>query len=259
MVGKRKDDKVEVMKGVEAENKILEYLAEQNRPYNATDLAANLRVIKKPEVTRCLTSLHESQKIEMKLFGKQQIFCCKQSGSTSTSDEELQKMKTDLLNAKEELKALNDKKTALELQLTRLKSGPTTAQIPSVKEALEIQADGLREQLRVLKEANANEELKRQAEPKSKEEIEKLDADLEKCKAMWLTRKKIGLQVINTLTENIPDEEVRACFTSQLGIEFDGPALTQIGFDMISASKNLPGNRSRQLSSRKRTLSGTVR
>ena len=59
----------------------MQYLTKQNRPYNATDLQANLKAkfnISKPAVVKALASLAEKGDIVEKAYGKQLIYACKQ-------------------------------------------------------------------------------------------------------------------------------------------------------------------------------------
>ncbi|KAH9810264.1 Tat binding protein 1-interacting protein-domain-containing protein [Melampsora americana] len=140
--GKIKEKKEEYLKGIEAEEKILHYLIQQNRPYNATD-ATNLKIIKKVEVTRCLNHLFENQKILMKSFGKQQIYCCLQSKEIPDSPEELKKIQTDLSKGKEELNSLKDQNRLLEFELNQLKNQPTSTQILIIQKSLTQQVRSL--------------------------------------------------------------------------------------------------------------------
>ncbi|KAI9623089.1 hypothetical protein KEM48_009708 [Puccinia striiformis f. sp. tritici PST-130] len=108
MAGKVKNEKIDYIKGAEAETKILDYLIQQNRPHNVADISANLRVIKKADTLKCLTYLHESQKIDMKLFGKQAVYCCKQSSQDSVSPEVLKEMQTEQDELKNTTKQLKE-------------------------------------------------------------------------------------------------------------------------------------------------------
>lgn len=58
-----------------------QYLVKQNRPYNATDLQANLKAkhnISKPSVVKILASLAAKGDIVEKVYGKQLIYAPKQ-------------------------------------------------------------------------------------------------------------------------------------------------------------------------------------
>lgn len=226
--GKIKEKKEEVLKGIEAEEKILEYLIQQNRPYNATDLAANLRVIKKVEVIRSLNHLFENQKILMKSFGKQQIYCCLQSEEITESPEELQINQIELSKGKEELKLLKDENILLESQLNRLRNEPTSTQLSIVKETLIHQVKELEEKVINLKTHSSTKETPDKLKLQSKEETIELNSKLEKFKSIYQSRKKIAKEVIKTVTENIEDEEIRNSFEVQVGIEMDDPELIEL-------------------------------
>ncbi|PRQ77990.1 Tat binding protein 1(TBP-1)-interacting protein (TBPIP)-domain containing protein [Rhodotorula toruloides] len=69
-------EKVVSAKGDEAEELVLSYLIEQNRPYGATDISANLKNrVSKPQTQKALASLFEKGEIGAKTFGKTTVYC----------------------------------------------------------------------------------------------------------------------------------------------------------------------------------------
>ncbi|BGP23387.1 tat binding protein 1-interacting protein [Rhodotorula toruloides] len=69
-------EKVASAKGDEAEELVLNYLVEQNRPYGATDISANLKNrVSKLQAQKALASLFEKGEIGAKTFGKTTIYC----------------------------------------------------------------------------------------------------------------------------------------------------------------------------------------
>lgn len=87
-----------------------QYLNKQNRPYNATDLQANLKAkfnISKPAVVKALASLAQKGEIVEKTYGKQVIYAAKQP-EEATSGEDMEKLRADLAEKKIKLKELND-------------------------------------------------------------------------------------------------------------------------------------------------------
>uniref|UniRef100_A0A0K3C8D6 BY PROTMAP: gi/472588405/gb/EMS25877.1/ Tat binding protein 1-interacting protein [Rhodosporidium toruloides NP11] gi/647396196/emb/CDR38220.1/ RHTO0S03e06128g1_1 [Rhodosporidium toruloides] n=1 Tax=Rhodotorula toruloides TaxID=5286 RepID=A0A0K3C8D6_RHOTO len=55
---------------------VLSYLIEQNRPYGATDISANLKNrVSKPQTQKALASLFEKGEIGAKTFGKTTVYC----------------------------------------------------------------------------------------------------------------------------------------------------------------------------------------
>ena len=87
-----------------------QYLIKQNRPYNATDLQANLKSkfnISKPAVVKALAALASRGDLVEKTYGKQIIYAPKQA-EESTSGEDMEKIRADLTEKKAKLKALNE-------------------------------------------------------------------------------------------------------------------------------------------------------
>lgn len=87
-----------------------QYLNKQNRPYNATDLQANLKAkfnISKPAVVKALASLAQKGEIVEKTYGKQVIYAAKQPEEDASS-EDMEKLRADLTEKKLKLKELND-------------------------------------------------------------------------------------------------------------------------------------------------------
>ncbi|GAA5884773.1 hypothetical protein JCM6882_005387 [Rhodosporidiobolus microsporus] len=107
-------DKVVSLKGDQAEELVLNYLKEQNRPYGATDISANLKGrVSKPQAQKALAALLEKGEIMGKTFGKTTIYCALQDGDADLSPEELaaldeqnQTLTSEEQKLKEELKVL---------------------------------------------------------------------------------------------------------------------------------------------------------
>jgi 26S proteasome regulatory subunit (ATPase 3-interacting protein) len=96
-------------------NTLLQYLTKQNRPYNATDLQANLKTkhnLSKPAIVKALASLAQKGDLVEKPYGKQIIYAPKQA-EESTSGEDMEKLRTDLAEKKTKLKELNDEQKEL--------------------------------------------------------------------------------------------------------------------------------------------------
>lgn len=88
----------------------VQYLIKQNRPYNATDLQANLKAkhnISKPAVVKALASLAQKGDIVEKMYGKQAIYAPKQPEET-VSGEDMERLRTELAEKKAKLKEIND-------------------------------------------------------------------------------------------------------------------------------------------------------
>ncbi|KAG7090969.1 hypothetical protein E1B28_010036 [Marasmius oreades] len=70
MSTKQKSD-VKVLKGQEAEDKVLEYVKMMNRPYGAVDVSANLKgAVPKTATQKILVVLAEKGELVQKTYGK---------------------------------------------------------------------------------------------------------------------------------------------------------------------------------------------
>ncbi|GAA5843119.1 hypothetical protein JCM11251_003936 [Rhodosporidiobolus azoricus] len=83
-------DKTVSLKGDQAEDLILSYLKEQNRPYGATDISANLKNrVSNPQAKKALAALLEKGEIMGKVYGKTTVYCALQEGDADLSTEDL--------------------------------------------------------------------------------------------------------------------------------------------------------------------------
>lgn len=222
MTSKGKLEKIEFIRGAEAESKILEYLIEQNRPHNPADISANLRVIKKVDVMKCLTYLHEAQKIDMKLFGKQAVYCCKQSSQSVIAPEELKEMQSEHQNLKDSIKELKENNVKMKSELNELEKLPPTCEIPLVMSELKQTWIELHSRLSELANDEPGEE-QRRVSLKTTEEIAKLDCEIQKYKTLWLRRRKTCKEAVRMIEDELKDEEAKSNFLERIGLE-DDPA-----------------------------------
>ncbi|POW12992.1 hypothetical protein PSHT_07902 [Puccinia striiformis] len=224
MAGKVKNEKIDYIKGAEAETKI----------------SANLRVIKKADTLKCLTYLHESQKIDMKLFGKQAVYCCKQSSQDSVSPEVLKEMQTEQDELKNTTKQLKEDNLKMKNELAELEKLPPTAEIPIVKNELKQTWIELQSRLAALGNDEEDGDKENKAPLKTSEEVLKLDEKIEKYKALWLSHRKKCKQAIRVIQDVMTDEEARSNFKEEIGLEDDPVELSLLEQELIQ-SNSTPG------------------
>ncbi|PLW55815.1 hypothetical protein PCANC_01607 [Puccinia coronata f. sp. avenae] len=263
---KTKNDKINYLKGAEAETRILEYLIEQNRPHNATDISANLRVVKKADVLKCLTYLHESQKIDMKLFGKQAVYCCKQSSQSAVSPEVLKEMQTEQEDLKRRTKELKENNVKIQAELAELEKLPPTSEIPIVKSELKQSWIELQSRLAAFASDEANRE-KEKVDLKTPEEISKLELQIEKYKTLWLSHRKICKQSIRVIQDVLKDDDAKSNFLEQIGLEDDSAELSSLEQEQIRSNNTVsatglkpePRRPSHPSAGIKRSFSGSIK
>lgn len=262
MTSKEKNEKIEFLKGAEAESKILDYLIQQNRPHNASDISANLRVVKKADVVKCLMYLHESQKIDMKLFGKQAVYCCKQSFQSVVPPSELKEMQVQLEELKGTVKDLKEDNLKIKNELGQLDKLPSTSEIPIVKSELKQNWMELHNRVARLASQEGGEELE-EDRMKISTEIAKLDAQIEKYKSIFLSRRKTCKQAVRVIQDVHTDEKARKDFIERIDLEDEPPELVPLLLQPQSI--DLPGVKTALINNQtvnigiKRTISGKVK
>lgn len=74
-----------------ANEAVLKYLTDTNRPYSCADVTVNLRgAFTKSAVQKALDFLSENAKIKCKLYGKQKVYAVIQPDSTTDGDREIE-------------------------------------------------------------------------------------------------------------------------------------------------------------------------
>ncbi|KAF4563451.1 hypothetical protein EYR40_006817 [Pleurotus pulmonarius] len=211
MASKQKTD-VKVLKGQEAEDKILEYMKRMNRPFGAVDVAANLKgAVAKTVTQKLLVSLAEKGELVQKLYGKTTFFVANQATIASVPDEEIATLETERKQVEEEntLKAAEVK--ALTNELARLKSTPTNdeldTQIADTKAA-------------IAKALARLQPLRGGTTLVSADDIAQIDAEWVKWRAEWTRRRKIFTSFWQLATDALPPQDATA-LAEDLGIEFD--------------------------------------
>ncbi|KAF9528486.1 TBPIP-domain-containing protein [Crepidotus variabilis] len=215
MASKVKSDiKTPVLKGQEAEEKILEYLKQMNRPYGAVDVAANLKgAVPKTATQKILVALAEKGDLVQKIYGKTTFFVYDQSKINSLPKEKIDELKAEVNGVEEENKLLMAEVKSLTTDLTKIKSTPTDeeieAQISSVKASIEQISKSL-------------QPLRSGAPPISAEERNQIYADWARWRADWVRRRKIFATFWEIVSDPIPPQDAND-LEENLGIERDTP------------------------------------
>ncbi|KAF4629387.1 hypothetical protein G7Y89_g8758 [Cudoniella acicularis] len=170
--GEGKDAKVT---GEEAEALIREYLKEQNRPYSATEVVANLRGrVTKTIADKLLKEMEQAGQIMGKATngdkkGSQWVFWCLQDPADTATPEELATMDATITTLRETtLPPLKAHLKALTTKLTTILSAPTTSDLAVLVNNLQASNAEKREKLRVFKEGGV-----RMVSKEEKERVER--------------------------------------------------------------------------------------
>ncbi|CAA7259152.1 unnamed protein product [Cyclocybe aegerita] len=126
----KQEAKVAVLKGQEAEDKVLEYVKKMNRPYGAVDVAANLKgAVPKTATQKILVALAEKGELTQKVYGKTTFFVYNQEKIDSLPPDKIADLKSELAKIEGENKALAAEVKSHSSELAKIKATPTDEEI----------------------------------------------------------------------------------------------------------------------------------
>ncbi|KAG9005828.1 hypothetical protein FRB94_003898 [Tulasnella sp. JGI-2019a] len=207
-------EKAPQLKGKEAEDRIVKYMKEANRPYGAADVSANIKnVVSKPATQKILAALTERGLITTKAYGKTSYYVANQSDCEEISSEQFDTLESQIKALEEEAKDLAAQHKQLNLELKDVRSTPNDAELYASNHEMEHQVEELESALNPLRSGAA---------PISEDEVLKLDNDWIKWKIEWVSRKKVFKDAWGMATEPLNSSD-GAELADQLGIEYDTP------------------------------------
>ncbi|KAF8895721.1 TBPIP-domain-containing protein [Gymnopilus junonius] len=215
----KQDGKVTVLKGQEAEDKVLEYVKKMNRPYGAVDVAANLKgAVPKATTQKILVSLAEKGELVQKVYGKTTFFVYNQAKIECLPSEKISDLKAELSKVEEENQALTTVVKSYSTELAKIKATPTDVeldtQIVDVKAAISKITDTLKP-------------LRSGAPPITAEELDRIHADWSKWRAEWVRRRKVFITFWQLATDALPPQDAKDLH-EDLGIEKDAQEHTAL-------------------------------
>ncbi|XP_077475420.1 homologous-pairing protein 2 homolog [Stigmatopora argus] len=194
-------------------NVILDYLKDQNRPYNAQDVFCNLQNqhgLGKTAVVKSLGLLALEGKIIEKTYGKQKIYFANQSHFKDVNDADLKALDGRVLTLNEEMQVLNQSCRRLESELKNLTSSLTTQEMTSEIAKLRDECSGHRERLDKIKSATNH------VTPEEKDKILKEHNIYVK---EWRKRKRLASDMMDAILEGYPKSKKE--FLEEVGVETD--------------------------------------
>ncbi|KAJ3890828.1 TBPIP-domain-containing protein [Lentinula edodes] len=236
MASKQKSD-VKVLKGQEAENKVLEYVRRMNRPYGAVDVAANLKgAVPKAATQKILVALAEKGELVQKNYGKTTFFVANQAKIDTLSPEKISALEEECKRLDEENKAIALQIKAATTELTKIKNLPSDSELDEQLASLE---DAVSVDPQITKRTVLLQPLRSGAPPISAEEIAQIDADWLKWREEWIRRKKTFNSFWQLATDSLPPQDA-TILSEDLGIEYDTPehATLEKSHLCIDAKKN---------------------
>ncbi|KAG8809271.1 hypothetical protein FRC18_004633 [Serendipita sp. 400] len=200
------------LKGKEAEDRVIGYLKEMNRPFGAADISANIKsVVSKPAVQKILVAAAERGEVTQKAYGKVLLFVANQSNLEDMAPDRVQELTNEVDVLTESNKVLSAKSKSLTQDLNKIKSTPTN-------EDLATSLNSAREQVNI---ALAQLHPLRQGAPAvTQAELDQMEYNWKKYRAEWIIRKKIFREVWTTFTGDMAPSEVTE-LAEDLGVEWD--------------------------------------
>ncbi|KAJ8866496.1 hypothetical protein PR048_032339 [Dryococelus australis] len=192
------------------------YLRDQNRPYNAIDVATNLHnEFGKAVIQKSLDKLVELDEVIVKVYGKQKIYGIKQCSGTSL--DELNKKLSDI-DAEEqriaaEVQLVEKDLNQCQKTLKELRSEPITEELRKEITLLDTKVEALNTKWEKITLNPV------QISAKEKEAIVK---EYDKYVKEWRKRKSKCMAMVDAILENYP--QTKAEFLEEVGIETDEAA-----------------------------------
>eukprot|EP00049_Salpingoeca_infusionum_P025973 m.22960 g.22960 ORF g.22960 m.22960 type:complete len:225 (-) comp8437_c0_seq3:3121-3795(-) len=210
-VKKIKDEKV-------ASQTILKYMQDTNRPYNATDIAANLHgAIGKTLVTKTLSALAGSGDLVEKVYGKQKIYFIPQDELEKLSKEELAEADQRINDLKQEVADLEQECSRLDSALKGILQTPETAD--ALKQVQELTAANAAKREKAEKMESATDLV-------TEDEKQKINKQFNTTVKEWKRRKRMANDILGQILESYPKPK-KALYTD-VGIETD----KEVGVEM---------------------------
>ncbi|KAK8254586.1 Tat binding protein 1-interacting protein-domain-containing protein [Phyllosticta capitalensis] len=207
-----KDAKAERITGSEAADLVLKYLTEQNRPYSANDVSANLHnKVTKAAATKLLKELSDKELLICRAAGKQLVYHVPQTADDAATSEHLAALDTQVNTLKTNTaSALTEAKT-LRSTISTLGATIPLSDLRASVQTLEQEVQETEERLAGLRGGDVV--------PVSTEEREALDTQLRKFKRAEKARKKIVKEMWATIVDLVGDKEALAELRERLGLD----------------------------------------
>ncbi|KAL1681829.1 Tat binding protein 1-interacting protein-domain-containing protein [Schizophyllum commune] len=236
---KTKSD-VKVLKGQEgartAEDAVLAYIKQMNRPFGAVDVSANLKgAVTKPLTQKILAALAEKGEIVQKTYGKMNYYVADQSKLETLPQEKIAELEKQLKTTDEELKtAAGDLRTATN-ELTKIKSTPKDDELDVQIADMTSQTSKVEAHLKTLRAGTTLI---------SAEELAKIESEWGKWRSEWVRRKKIFNTFWAIISDSMTPQEAEVV-QEDLGIERDTPEHVKLERSALCQQKMVPAKRKR--------------
>ncbi|WWD05887.1 hypothetical protein V865_003971 [Kwoniella europaea PYCC6329] len=214
----KKEVKEKQVKGDEAEEMVLNYMKETNRPYANADVSANLKNrVPKAAAVKVLATLAEKGQLTVKPYGKQLIYLYNQSLLDVLAPEELASLDEEIKETKSELEEKRKELKNLQSELASKEALPKTKDL--AKGIEKVKADN-EITLKALAPFRSTSDGEAAVNPLSAEETKKIDMEFTKWRKEWVDRRKIYKELLGMLTDGGQIDNVQS-FEEDQGITPD--------------------------------------
>jgi len=178
----------------EMETRILQYVVQQNRPYNAQNVFDNMHgVIPKSQVPIILDNLCSTGRLIAKEYGKNRIFLPVQSGTSESIEQETQGLQEAVGRAEASLQGLRSSIDDSKKRLSEIRSKHSC-----VSEALEIteKIEELEKKMSLLQNQSDQD-----GPQLSEEDVKTAEEVLSTATVEWKRRKRLCMEMLGRLSE----------------------------------------------------------
>ncbi|CAL8468300.1 g7840 [Coccomyxa elongata] len=195
-----------------AEERVLTFLQQQNRPYNTQGVADHLAQygVKKNQAQKALDTLSEANTIVCKEFGKTKIYMAVQNDGDALTKEELEALQQQAAQLAEKLQSVGSNVQRAQKELRDLQCSLSAEEIQSRIQELKAQWEEASAKLATLK---STAKLVTAAERSA---VEKAFAE---AMDQWAKRKRMFRSIWDQVSENI-DQNVKELW-EEIGVESD--------------------------------------
>lgn len=198
--------------GMDSSEIVIKYLRDQNRPYSTNDIFSNLHEeIKKPTVQKALDKLVGEGRVKEKVYGKQKVYVVKQEHLDAKDlGQELHDLDSKLHALTQQLASVEQELKISENLFHELQCCPTTIEAHEEQKVLENKVKLLKEKLESISKSTVNI---------PKDHKERMQKDHENYIKEWKKRKRLCMDIIETILESYPDS--KRSLLDEMGIETD--------------------------------------
>uniref|UniRef100_A0A7S3GM86 Homologous-pairing protein 2 homolog n=2 Tax=Palpitomonas bilix TaxID=652834 RepID=A0A7S3GM86_9EUKA len=198
----------------QGETDILNFLNEQNRPFNCQNIVDALspknKAMKKTLVQKCLDGLSSRDEITCKEFGKVKIYLANQANFEIPTDEELREMDASIESLEAERKKISALLSSLHAERKTLSEALTDSELKKRIEGLNEEVNRMSKRVSTIEGGT---------ELASKEEIQQASKNFDKYAKVWVDRKRKCMDAVEQIGEGM--EKKTLVVMEEFGLETD--------------------------------------